>query len=56
MVFLFINMRFHLTLTISQHIQVGMHWVLNIVDCQTIQFALANANIRDGVLGSNQIF
>jgi hypothetical protein len=56
MAFLFINMRFHLTLTISPHIQVGMHWVLNIVNYQTIQFGLANADIGDGALGSNQIF
>jgi hypothetical protein len=54
--FSFINMGFHLGLTISPHTQVGMHWVLNIVNYQTIQFGLANANIGDGALGSNKIF
>jgi hypothetical protein len=55
-VFSFINMRFHLALTTLPHTQVGMHLVFNIVNCQTIQFGLANANIGDGAMGSNQIF
>jgi len=54
--FFFNNMRSHLALTISPHTQVGMHWVFNIVNCQTIQFGLANTNIGDGALGFNQIF